>query len=121
MKSFQSFSLTNFSHSDSQLSMAASVASAFCGSSEMSLPFPSPGDLPNPGIEPGSPALQTDALPSEPLGKPDVQYAAAAAAKLLQSCPTLCDPMNRLQKRRGLTLLYQHAGTLRSESEMERS
>ena len=29
------------------------------------LPFPSPGDLPKPGIEPGSPALQTDALPSE--------------------------------------------------------
>ena len=28
------------------------------------LPFPSPGDLPNPGIEPGSPALQADALPS---------------------------------------------------------
>ena len=34
------------------------------------LPFPSPGDLPNPGIEPGSPALQVDSLPSEPLGKP---------------------------------------------------
>src|SRR5574341_256946 len=34
------------------------------------LPFSSPGDLPNPGIEPGSPALQTDALLSEPLGKP---------------------------------------------------
>ena len=33
------------------------------------LPFPSPGDLPDPGIEPGSPALQADALPSEPLGK----------------------------------------------------
>ena len=30
------------------------------------LPFPSPGDLPNPGIEPRSPALQTDALPSDP-------------------------------------------------------
>ena len=30
------------------------------------LPFPSPGDLPDPGIEPGSPALQADALPSEP-------------------------------------------------------
>ena len=30
------------------------------------LPFPSPGDLPNPGIEPGSPALQTDALPFQP-------------------------------------------------------
>ena len=34
------------------------------------LPFPSPGDLPDPGIKPGSPALQTDALPSEPPGKP---------------------------------------------------
>ena len=33
-------------------------------------PFPSPGDLPNPGIKPWSPALQTDALPSEPLEKP---------------------------------------------------
>ena len=33
-------------------------------------PFPSPGDLPNPGTEPGSPALQADSLPSEPPGKP---------------------------------------------------
>ena len=33
------------------------------------LPFPSPGDRPNPGIEPGSPALQADALSSEPPGK----------------------------------------------------
>ena len=33
------------------------------------LPFPSPGDLPDPGIEPWSPALQTDTLPSEPPGK----------------------------------------------------
>ena len=32
------------------------------------LPFPSPGDLPDPGIKPGSPALQADALPSEPPG-----------------------------------------------------
>ena len=32
-------------------------------------PFPSPGDLPNPGIEPGSLKLQADALPSEPEGK----------------------------------------------------
>ena len=30
------------------------------------LPFPSPGDLPNPGIKPGSPALRADALPFEP-------------------------------------------------------
>ena len=34
------------------------------------LPFPSPGDLPNPGIEPSSPALQVDSLPAEPQGKP---------------------------------------------------
>ena len=34
------------------------------------LPFPSPGDLPNPGIEPGSPVLQADSLQYEPLGKP---------------------------------------------------
>ena len=34
------------------------------------LPFPSLGDLPDPGIEPGSPALQADSLPSEPPGKP---------------------------------------------------
>ena len=33
------------------------------------LPFPPPGDLPDPGIEPRSPALQADALPSEPPGK----------------------------------------------------
>ena len=33
------------------------------------LPFPSPGDLPDPGIKPRSPALQADALPSEPPGK----------------------------------------------------
>jgi len=32
------------------------------------LPFPSPGDLPNPGIEPRSPALQADALTSDPPG-----------------------------------------------------
>ena len=33
------------------------------------LPFPSPGDIPNPGIEPESPTLQADALTSEPPGK----------------------------------------------------
>ena len=38
------------------------------------LPFPSPGDLPNPGIKPGSLALQADALPSEPPGKPICMY-----------------------------------------------
>ena len=34
------------------------------------LSFPSPGDLPNPGTEPRSPALRADSLPAEPPGKP---------------------------------------------------
>ena len=34
------------------------------------MPFSSPGDLTDPGIEPWSPALQADSLPSEPPGKP---------------------------------------------------
>ena len=33
-------------------------------------PVPSPGDLPDPGIKPGSPTLQAGSLPSEPPGKP---------------------------------------------------
>ena len=36
------------------------------------LPLPSPGDLPDPGVEPSSPALQADSIPSEPPGKPPV-------------------------------------------------
>ena len=41
------------------------------------LPFPSPGDLPDPGIDPGSPALESDALTSELTsgpGKPTTQW-----------------------------------------------
>ena len=38
------------------------------------LPFPSPGVLPNPGTEPGSPALQADSLLSEPPGKPSPSF-----------------------------------------------
>ena len=44
------------------------------------LPFPSPGDLPDPGIEPRSPALRADALPSEPPGKP------STAGELEKAC-----------------------------------
>ena len=57
------------------------------------LPFPTPGDHPNPGIRPislASPTLQADSLPLEPPGSP----AAAAAAESLQSRPTLCDPID---------------------------
>ena len=47
------------------LSMGFSRQECYSG-----LPFPSPGDLPDPEIEPRSPALQADSLPSEPPGKP---------------------------------------------------
>ena len=36
-------------------------------------PFPPPGDLPNPGIKPQSPALQVDPSPAEPQGKPSIR------------------------------------------------
>ena len=42
------------------------------GSSVHGQPFPSPGDLPNPGTKPKSSALQADSLLSEPPGKPKV-------------------------------------------------
>ena len=87
------------------------------------MPIPSPGDLPNPGIKPGSPTLQADSLPAEPPGKP--KYTRVGSLSLLQqifpiqelnwgllhckqilyqlsyqirsvaqSCPTLCNPMD---------------------------
>ena len=59
------------------------------------LPCPPPGDLPDPGIEPTSfalPALQVDSLLMSHQGSSGKPAAAAAAAKSLQSCPTLCDP-----------------------------
>ena len=57
------------------------------------LPFPSPGDLPDPGSEPRSPALQADALPSEPPEKL-LLYQSVQFNSVTQLCPTLCDLMN---------------------------
>ena len=51
------------------------------------LPFPSPGDLPDSGIEPRSPALQADALTSEPSEKPNKWF---TKCKSLFSCLTNC-------------------------------
>ena len=59
------------------------------------LSFPSPGDLPNPGIKPAlpaSPAWQVDSLPLSHLGSPNtysVQF-----SSVTQSCLTLCNPMD---------------------------
>ena len=91
---------------EAPLSMEFSRQEHWSGSS-----VPPLGDLLDPGIEPISPALQVNSLPSDPLEKlrwtvfikifsllsPFVinHYAAAAvAAKSLQSCLTLCDPMD---------------------------
>ena len=57
------------SQSQAPLSMEFSRQQCWSG-----LPFPSPEGLPDPGIEPGSPELQADALPSEPPGKPILAY-----------------------------------------------
>ena len=51
------------------------------------LPFPSPGDLPDPGIEPRPPSLQADALPSEPPGKPNI------SSTTLTKVALLCKPL----------------------------
>ena len=62
------------------------------------LPFPSPGNLPNPGIEPRSPTLQTDTLPSEPPGKSNTWLISwskwKVKVKVAQWCLTLCNPMD---------------------------
>ena len=49
------------------------------------LPFPSPGYLPDPGNEPGSPALEADALTSEPSGKPLTLWGTAKLIPLFYS------------------------------------
>ena len=58
------------------------------------LPFPSPGDLPNPGIKPTSPALAgryfTISHQGSPKDTDSVQF-----SSVTQSCLTLCNPMNR--------------------------
>ena len=60
------------------------------------LPFPSPGDLLEPGIEPGSPVLQADALPSEPPGKPTDTYNAPRTLRLFSSIE---DSRNRKKEK----------------------
>ena len=54
------------------------------------------GDLLHPEIEPGSPALQADALSSEPPGKPQQRDSESEVA---QSCLTLSNPMDCSQQR----------------------
>ena len=66
------------------------------------LPFPSPGDLPNPGIEPGSPAFQADALASQPpRGKHQIihSYSEIGSLKLLEMFKVCCKWKKSKKKR----------------------
>ena len=59
------------------------------------LPFPSPGDLPHPGMKPTSPAPQEDSLPlSQGKAHKLIESESESESEVTQSCPTLCDPMN---------------------------
>ena len=68
------------------------------------LPCPPPGDLPNPGIEPRSPALQADTLPAEPQGKPMGEFGWLFLFVLYLFClllnKTLWDPQNGVEPRK---------------------
>ena len=68
------------------------------------LPFPSPGDLPDPGIEPGSPTFQIDALTSEPPGIiksflkiTEIHYIKMACFTFLHICMEMCFESRALQ------------------------
>ena len=54
------------------------------------LPFPSPGDLPDQGIKPRSPALEADFLPSEPPGKPRLPTDFCKKLRFYPSCGAQC-------------------------------
>ena len=60
------------------------------------LPCPPPGDFPNPGIDSGSPALQVDALSSEPPGKPG-GCGVRVYAELLCIHPKACSEKQKAQ------------------------
>ena len=72
------------------------------------LPLPSPGDLPHSGIKSRSPALQADALPSEPPGKPKLSATLKLTEMHLQNPPEMLsntkwiDPLLEQQKHLGI-------------------
>ena len=85
--------------------------------------FPSPGDLPNPGIESRSPALQADSLPVEPQGKPS--NTGVGSLSLLQQifptqesnqdllhCRQVCYQLSYEIKRHQTQIAYSKAETL---------
>ena len=73
--------------------------------------FHSPGDLPNPGIKPRSPALQVDSLPAEPQGKP-LQNAGLDEA--LAGIKTAKRNINNLRYADDITLMAESKEELKS-------
>ena len=68
------------------------------------LPFPSPGDIPGPGIEPGSPTVQADSLLSEPPGKP---YESLIVINQLNVMRYIASPLPAIFPTEILTRLYK--------------
>ena len=79
------------------------------------LPFPSPGDLPNPGIKPESPALQADSLPSEP---PDKGVKLSIILKLsshFKACERLVKSKRRICKILHFFFEEKHQGQFKEK------
>ena len=74
------------------------------------VPFPSPGDLPNPGIEPRSPTLQADSLPAEPQGKP--KNTGVGSLSFLQGIFPIQGPNRGLLHCRWVLYLLSYEGSL---------
>ena len=69
------------------------------------LPYPSPGDLPNPGIQPGSPRLKADSLPSEPPEFRGIKFKTEGTVKNLVFVYLLA--LGILDKNLGLSLWWE--------------
>ena len=80
--------------------------------------FPFPGELPNPGIKPGSPALQVYSLPSEQPGKPHDGISVLIRRRGERSLSSFCEHIVRRQpysRLRGSSTKPSHAITLISD------
>ena len=76
------------------------------------LSFPSPGDLPDPGIEPGFTTLQADALPSEPPGKPSTYFWAISFANIQKTLLTKLSIYDKTFQKVGIEGIYISASLL---------
>ena len=81
----------------------------------MGLPFPSPGDLPDPGIEPGSPALQADSLPTKLQGNPGIE----PKSPTLQAESLLSEPQGKPQGQSKSTTNLDGSQHLEAGSQLE--